>query len=247
MKSHFTAAPAAPRVGPRMDVRYMTRSQLFESATRISMAALVVCVTGFLTAYLVDTAPAWNADALADMLALASTMFGGLGALTSGYLVVRGLARSRAYSPVSVWQADLEREARLRRSRIRCGIELGESGIASIRRGGRDLVLQLEAYVHQSTGVPGRDPGTGWHYRAEMRIRSGQVREPAPSAPLEIAEGALDVGSRRLEGVIPAPLDFRGLVRFEVETADADILVIEGDGVKVRLHDEGRYLEIFEP
>ena len=225
----------------------MTRSQLFESATQISIAALIVCVAGFMTAILVDSRAAWNADMLADALAMTSSVLGGAGALVSGYLVMRGFGRSHTYSPVSVWQADLERQARRRRNRIHSAIELRDSGLTSIRTRGEDLVVQLEAYVHQSAGVPGRDRGTGWHYRVEMRIRWGRIREPAPAPPLEIAAGSIDLGSRRFSGLIPAPVDFRGLVRFEAVSPDDDILVIEGDGVKCSLAGRGHYIGIYEP
>lgn len=243
MKTHFNAAPASPRIGPRMDVRYMTRSQLFKSASQISIVALVVCVAGFLTAYLVDAIRAGNTDTLADLLALSSTVLGGLGVVVSGYLVARGLTRSNGYSPVSVWQADLEREA----GRVRSGMQLQGLKVESIRRRGRDLVIHLEARVHQSTGVPGRNAGTVWIYPAEMWIRSGRVLQPAPRAPMQVAAGGLGVGSQRLGEMMPVPLDFDGLVRFEGEIVGEELLVIEGRGIEIRLVGEGRYIEIFEP
>jgi hypothetical protein len=73
------------------------------------------------------------------------------------------------------------------------------------------------------------------------------VRGPLPAIPVLIEHGTVAVGPRLLNGVVRAPLRFEGLVRVEIETVDVDLLVIEGDGVKLSLRGSGRYIEDFDP
>jgi hypothetical protein len=174
-------------------------------------------------------------------------MLGATGFLGSVYLVACGLARSDSYDPVSVWQADIAAPAAARRRRVRFGVDLRDSRVRSLEPRGRDLLVKVDAYVFQSTGIPGVDPGTEWQYLADVRIRSGRVRGPVPGIPVLIEHGTLAVGPRLLNGVVRAPLRFEGLVRLEIETVDGDLLVIEGDGVKLSLRESGRYIEDFGP
>lgn len=247
MKNRFDAAPQlfARRLGPRLDVRYMTRDQLFDSAWQILLAAAFLGAAGVLAAYLIGTSGASGAGALAHGVLWLTAALGGAGFAGSVALVSAGISRSVTYDPVSVWRRDLE--ARANRRRVRFGVDLRDSRARALEAHGADLLLQVDAYVFQSTGIPGADPGTEWQYLAEFRIRSGRVRGERPSLPAMIEHGSLAVGPRMLERLVRAPLRFKGLVRVEIETVDGGLLVIEGSGVKVDLRGPGRYIEDFDP
>lgn len=244
MKARFTTAPdAAARLpGLRFDVRYMTRSQIFKSARQLSIGVLIVALAGAIGVAASDARGARSAATFFETFSLLSTVVAGLGAIGAGSLAVCGLYRDRAYDPVSVWRADLQRRQALRR-RVRSAIELKESGVRSVRTRGKDLVLEMETYVHESTGRPGHDPGTGWYFPASVRIRSARTRGPLPQLPAAITSGALNVGARQFADLVPAPLERRGLVRVEFELTDGDILVVEGGGVSVALRGAGQFIE----
>lgn len=124
-------------------------------------------------------------------------------------------------------------------------IELHDSEIAQLEHEGTTLVMKLEAYVHHSMGVPGRDAGTGWIHGAELRFDSGRFAGPAPMLPAEILGGTLRLDEQQLENMLPATLNFSGSVRLELDLGSFSKLVIEGAGLSVALTDEGSYMEDF--
>jgi len=62
-------------------------------------------------------------------------------------------------------------------------IELHDSVIATIvLDGGTTLITFSHAYIHQSDGVPGVDPGSGWSQRAELRINRSSINTGSAGA-----------------------------------------------------------------
>jgi hypothetical protein len=215
----------------------MTRAQLLTSAWQFLLAAIVMSVAcvavvhfGFGASHPGDVSP------LIQGLLFLFAIHAEVGFAGSLYLAFRGVTRSPSYDPVPLWLAD-----------ARCGIELHDSEIKSIEMQGAVLVLWMDAYVHRSTGVPGQDAGMGWIHLAALRFNSGRCPARPPELPAEISDGILHLGARRLENVFPAPLDFSGSVRLDLELLNAGTVLIEGDGLTVTLMDEGRYIEGFRP
>jgi hypothetical protein len=71
---------------------------------------------------------------------------------------------------------------------------------------GRDLVLRLTAYVHQSEGRPDQDRGTGWTQEADLRVGMATLIEE-PTTSLWILDGTIEVGGRLFDNLLPIPFD----------------------------------------
>src|SRR5688572_8842994 len=120
-------------------------------------------------------------------------------------------------------------------------IEFHDSEIVRVDRAGEDVELELLAYIHQSTGRPGVDPGTGWTQSAVLRVRgaSGQA-----SGPFMIFDGSLLVGKALYENVVPASLDVVASCRLKLSGPDGDI-DLEGHAVTIELMGEPRFVETY--
>ena len=100
-------------------------------------------------------------------------------------------------------------------------IELHDSEIAVIFYWTDDAILIFShAYIHQSDGVPGRDPSSGWSQRAELVIENANGIDVDMRWPQEIYKGSLHLGSETLENTIPIPLDYRGDITIKLLTSD---------------------------
>jgi hypothetical protein len=221
--------------GPRTDVRYMTRAELFRSAWQFLLAALVMSVTCVAVAYFGSVANhSGDPTPLIQGLFFLFWVLAGMGFAGSLYLAIRGVIRSPSYDPLSIWLAD-----------ARSSIELHDSVLKSIEMQGAVLVLWMDAYVHRSIGVPGVDAGMGWIYVVALRFNSGRCAPALPEPLARICDGILHLGADHLENAIPVPLDFKGSVRLDLVISNDAKLSIEGDGLRVALTGEGRYVEGF--
>jgi hypothetical protein len=98
------------------------------------------------------------------------------------------------------------------------------------------------AYIHKSTGTPGRDRGTGWSQEARLVLSQAIASEPLPTLPNTISRGFLEVGGIRHELI---PLPFRRKVRAKLKLVFVDDLEMEliGERPYVELLRAGIYLE----
>ena|SRR5437016_9814850 len=126
-------------------------------------------------------------------------------------------------------------------------IELHDSRITRVEARGEALVLQMDAYVHHSAGVPGVDAGTGWAHAAELQFLSGRSTPLPSQLPAAIWDGELHVGEQTLSNMVPTPLDYRGKVQLKLELREGGSLSIEAQGLSVTLLDNGRYIGDFRP
>ena len=129
-------------------------------------------------------------------------------------------------------------------------IELHDSQLASISFvNGRALVVFAHAYIHKSSGKPGRDIGTGWSQSAELVIHeSSEVNLPR-SWPCTIADGQLELGDIVHANEIPIPLNHEGKVRLELELLEFDgeftVIELNGTNARLKLLGEAEYVEEF--
>ena len=90
------------------------------------------------------------------------------------------------------------------------------------------------AYIHKSTGTPGRDRGTGWSQEARLVLAEAMASGPLPVLPNTIAEGFLEVGGIRHELI---PLPFRRKV-------GARLNLVFVDGFQMELTGKRPYIEL---
>jgi hypothetical protein len=120
-------------------------------------------------------------------------------------------------------------------AKLRSGLELHDSRVNQI-----DLLDSVatvyfsHAYIHKSTGTPGRDRGTGWSQEARLVLSEAEIGWPLPTLPNTISEGYLEVGGIRHE-VIPLPFKRK---------VGAKLCLIFADGTRAELVGTRPFLEL---
>jgi hypothetical protein len=110
---------------------------------------------------------------------------------------------------------------------------------------GTDLVARLDAYVHVSLGVPGKEKGTGWSQELSLLVRNARVADEAPrELPLWITGGSVEVAGENLI-LVPVPLETAAAVRVEL-AGSGGTLAVSGDGLTLTALGEARFVERFE-
>ena len=123
-------------------------------------------------------------------------------------------------------------------------IELHDTRVERVERADRSIVLWLSAYMHESDGRPGRDPGTGWSLPARLIIENGELDHPFPSPRLWVTAGQITVGDRLYDNCIPLPFDERGEICLILSGAEGK-LAIRGNRAYLEPTGAAVYLEDF--
>ena len=114
-------------------------------------------------------------------------------------------------------------------------MELHDSRVSQIDLSdGVAAIYFSHAYIHKSTGTPGRDRGTGWSQEARLVLAEAVASGPLPVLPNTISEGFLEVGGIRHELI---PLPFRRKV-------DAKLNLVFVDGFQIELMGKRPYIEL---
>ena len=108
-------------------------------------------------------------------------------------------------------------------------LELHDTRLVSISVDGDTVRLRLSAYVHVSTGRPGRDVGTGWAQELELSIAGAAIEARPAELPMWILEGSLQLDGVA-EELVPLPLDRTGRIRLDLLGAEGRLLV-SGEGI----------------
>ena len=129
-------------------------------------------------------------------------------------------------------------------------IELHDSVIAGIVfDAGATLITFSHAYIHQSDGVPGVDPGSGWSQRAELRINRSAKPNVPENGPYEISDGQLELDDVAYPNEIPIPLSHDGFVRLKLSVIDGEgmdsEIAVTGRDIELRLIGEAEHIEEF--
>jgi hypothetical protein len=98
------------------------------------------------------------------------------------------------------------------------------------------------AYIHKSSGTPGKDPGTGWSQEAQLVLESVTHLGSLPSLPNTISDGHLEVGAIRYE-LVPLPFSRRGEATLVLVFVDGTRLEVRGERPVVELIGTPRFLE----
>jgi hypothetical protein len=122
------------------------------------------------------------------------------------------------------------------------GIELHDTRIERIERRADSIVLWLSAYVHETGGRPGVDPGTGWSQPARLVIENGEYVRPFTSQFLWVLDGRIAVGDRLFDNRIPLPFDEHGETRVFLSGEEGE-LMISGTRVYVETIGPALYVE----
>jgi hypothetical protein len=122
-------------------------------------------------------------------------------------------------------------------------IEFHDSTFDGIRRDGTDLILRFSAaYIHQSTGKPGVEAGSGWVQEVLLHVSGGFVEGEIPELPCDLWDGDLRLGGQSFD-MIPIPLHYEGEVEISLERHRR--MRITGTGIRVELIGAASHVEEF--
>lgn len=123
-------------------------------------------------------------------------------------------------------------------------MEFHDSTFNGVERDGANLVLRFSAaYIHKSEGEPGVDAGSGWVQKLRLHISDASQTGEIVHFPCNLWDGSVRLDDKRLENVIPIPLDYRGRVEIRLEETTA--LTITGTSLRVELCGEPKFVDEF--
>jgi hypothetical protein len=112
-------------------------------------------------------------------------------------------------------------------------IEFHDSKVGLIDVGNGIVTVKLTpAYVHQSSGRPGIDPGSGWLQEAWLRFSAGEILGQLPIFPRDVSDGSLEQ---------PTPEKSQ----LQLEFNSGEKIVVVGSAVEIKFIGEARYVEEF--
>jgi hypothetical protein len=127
-------------------------------------------------------------------------------------------------------------------------IEIHDSTLDTISvRDGKAVLYFSSVYIHESTGTPGVDSGSGWVQQALLRISDAAVRRSFSKFPAELLDGYISLGGAVLSNKIPIPLRHKGIVEIRLESWNDEVVLIAGDSAELELIGEPKYVEEFRP
>ena len=123
-------------------------------------------------------------------------------------------------------------------------IQLHDCEISEVcHSSGSTTIVFSTAYIHESVGVPGADPGRVWTQVAMITIGGTNPPSISVDLPIWVLGGTLAIGQTRHEDFIPARGQFEGdadLV-FHLSTADGSdggTLRVKGSRVRIEVGGE---------
>ncbi|HEY9199590.1 MAG TPA: hypothetical protein VIR60_09500 [Gammaproteobacteria bacterium] len=125
-------------------------------------------------------------------------------------------------------------------------LELYDSRVSHIEAA--DGIVRVHfshAYIHKSSGAPGKSAGTGWSQEAVLTLFEVASLPEIPPLPNTISEGFLEVGGIRHE-LIPLPFKRKVGARLVLVFADGAEIEIVGDRPFIELKGSAIFLEDFE-
>ena len=119
--------------------------------------------------------------------------------------------------------------------------------LATLKEEEARCVLELRpAYVHESDGRPGIDPGEGYWQDIEIAIAGAKVTKPFLSLPCPISDGHLSVGEIRMSNIAPTSLSEAKKVSLTIwMMAGGAEIQIDGASVCIRTIGERQFAEHF--
>jgi len=124
-------------------------------------------------------------------------------------------------------------------------LELYDSRVSRIDEANGIVSVHFShAYIHKSSGAPGKSAGTGWSQEAVLTLFEVGALPELPPLPNTIAEGFLEVGGIRHE-LIPLPFKRKVGARLVLVFVDGAQIEIVGDMPVIELKGSAIFLEDF--
>lgn len=124
-------------------------------------------------------------------------------------------------------------------------LELYDSRISHIDESNGIIQVHFShAYIHKSSGSPGKSAGTGWSQEAMLTLFEVSALPELPPLPNTIADGFLEVGGIRHE-LIPLPFKRKVAARLFLVFVDGTQIEIVGNMPVIELKGSAIFLEDF--
>jgi hypothetical protein len=132
---------------------------------------------------------------------------------------------------------------------MNCALELHDSKITAVVRTGDVMKIELLAYVHESPGVPGVDPGEVYQQRAELVLEGVPESAHVETDLHELYDGAVTCDGDRFSNGVPLPFDKAGTIVVHLEgwmqSGASGTLDAEGTHITVRVFGDRRHSDSF--
>jgi hypothetical protein len=126
---------------------------------------------------------------------------------------------------------------------VKAALELYDSRVDRVDLvDGGAIVHFSHAYIHKSSGTPGKDAGTGWSQEAQLILAAVADFGPLPALPAAISDGYLEVGAIR-HPLIPLPFSRRGRAILSLVLESGAEFEVVGERPVVELIGPARFLE----
>jgi hypothetical protein len=126
---------------------------------------------------------------------------------------------------------------------MNAAIELHDSTVAEIiKQDGTVTVEFRPAYLHQSEGRPGIDPGTGWVQDVQLIFSEASVDGNLPDLPCDVMDGEFVLSQKR-QYLISVPLEAMGFVELQLIFDSIHAVTIKGKSVHLKLPGKPKYVE----
>jgi hypothetical protein len=130
-------------------------------------------------------------------------------------------------------------------SEVETALEFHDSVLTALSWRGNSLSAVLDAYLHRSAGRPGIDPGTGWQGLVRLSLEAGEVQGRPDVLPLDLWDGAVEVGGKQFDNCLPIPSSFPTQARVTLVATSGRKIVLTGTGLDAILVGEATYVDEF--
>ncbi|OQX19652.1 MAG: hypothetical protein BWK76_03950 [Desulfobulbaceae bacterium A2] len=89
-------------------------------------------------------------------------------------------------------------------------IEFHDSTITGVHVAGTEVTLALDAVIHQSAGIPGRNAGTCWLQRIHIHLHGAVVEQCPATLVNELSFGDVMRNGTKMENLLPLPTRVQG-------------------------------------
>jgi hypothetical protein len=126
-------------------------------------------------------------------------------------------------------------------SQVNTEIQLHDCEISEVSHSsGSTTIVFSTAYIHESVGVPGADPGRIWTQVAKITVGATTPPSIPVDLPIWVLGGTLAIGQTHHEDFIPARGQFDGDADLEfhlstVDGSDGGTLSVKGNGLRIEL------------
>ena len=126
-------------------------------------------------------------------------------------------------------------------------LEFHDSEVAGVRAVAETVRLELRpAYIHRSSGTPGRDAGEVFLQPAEVVFSSAVHSEAEGPCIGALSDGIITVNGKPFSNMVPVPFRESGDVVASFTFVSGGVLSISGSAVSCVTSGDGKFLEKYD-